>query len=276
MSLRADPPRARDGAEERTDSLRRDMRIGLIGSGNMARALARGWGEPVLCTDAVPGRADALAAELGGEALASNVELAQRSDVVILCHKPAQLAEVAAEIAGDARAVVSILGGVPHAALAAAYPGVATFRFLPSTPVEVRRGVSVYAPADAADPELEAAIVGLFERVGIVVRVPEEQIDVAMAVMSCAPAFISLVVEAEVDAAVRQGLPADVASRLATASVAGTAALLEAKNFDTLAVRRTVTSPGGSTARGLAALEAGGLRAAFDSAVEAVVHGGRR
>lgn len=252
------------------------MRIGLIGSGNMARALALGWGEPVLCTDALPGRAHALATGLGGEAVETNAALAERADVVLLCHKPAQLADVAAEIAGHARAVVSILGGVGHAELAAAYPGVPVFRLLPSTPVEVRKGVTVYAPGPAPDAELESAIVALFERVGVVVRVPEPQIDAAMAIMSCAPAFISLVIEAEVDAALRQGLPAEIGARLATAAVAGTAALLEAKGHDTLAVRRTVTSPGGSTARGLAALEAGGVRAAFDAAVEAVVHGGPR
>ena len=85
------------------------MQVGFIGSGNMARALARGWGEPVLCTDAGSGRAAALAEELGGEALASNRELAERADVVILAHKPAQLAEVAWEAAGGAKAVVSLL-----------------------------------------------------------------------------------------------------------------------------------------------------------------------
>ena len=81
--------------------------IGLVGSGNMATALARGWGEPVLCTDALPERAEALAAETGGEALAGNGELADRADVVILAHKPAQLDEVAEQVGGRARAVAS-------------------------------------------------------------------------------------------------------------------------------------------------------------------------
>src|SRR3954471_19009445 len=98
------------------------MKIGLIGSGNMARALARGWGEPVLCTDGGSGRAAALAAEVGGEALTSNGELAERADVVILCHKPYQLEAVADQVAGRAQAVVSVLGAVPVAALRAAYP----------------------------------------------------------------------------------------------------------------------------------------------------------
>src|SRR3954468_1924047 len=86
------------------------MQVGLIGSGNMASALARGWGDPVLCADPLPGRAQALADELSGTALDSNLAVAEQADLVILAHKPAQLAEVAAQIAGTAKRVVSILG----------------------------------------------------------------------------------------------------------------------------------------------------------------------
>src|SRR5215210_2993141 len=98
------------------------MQVGFIGSGNMAAALARGWGEPVLCSDSGSGRARALAADLGGEAL-SNRDVADRADVVILAHKPAQLAGVAEEIAGSVKAVVSILAGRSQADVRAAYPG---------------------------------------------------------------------------------------------------------------------------------------------------------
>ncbi len=124
------------------------MQIGLIGSGNMARAMARGWGEPVLCTDVLPERAAALAAEVGGEAVASNVELARRADVVVLCHKPAQLRRSPPRSA-DAKAVASILGGVPLDALRAAYGDVPVHRFLPSTPVEVRQGRRAACPREA-------------------------------------------------------------------------------------------------------------------------------
>src|SRR5438270_28705 len=72
-----------------------NMQVGLIGAGNMARAMARGWGDPVLCSDSGSGRARALAQELGGEALDSNAAVAQRADLVVLCHKPAQLEPVA-------------------------------------------------------------------------------------------------------------------------------------------------------------------------------------
>src|SRR3954451_22159400 len=98
------------------------MKVGLIGSGNMARGMARGWGRPVLCTDVLTARAQALVDELGGKVLGSNAELAQQADVVVLCHKPAGLAAVAAEVAPHAKAVASILGGVPLADLKGAYP----------------------------------------------------------------------------------------------------------------------------------------------------------
>ena len=83
-------------------------------------------------------------------------------------------------------------------------------------------------------------------------------VDVAMGLMSNAPAYYALVVEAQVDAGVRHGLTADQASRLVVQTMAGTAELLRRRGYDTLAARRAVTSPGGSTARGLDALERGG------------------
>ena len=86
------------------------MQLGLIGAGSMARGLALGWGRPVLCTDVVAERAQALADEVGGEALRTGAEVAQRADVVVLCHKPYQLQAVAAELAPQARAVISPRG----------------------------------------------------------------------------------------------------------------------------------------------------------------------
>src|SRR5262249_42681868 len=100
------------------------MRVGLIGAGNMASALARRWGDPLLCTDALPGKAEALVAELGGEALDSNAALAAAADAIFLCHKPDQLGAVAAQMEGNegGKVVASILAGVPLDALRSAYP----------------------------------------------------------------------------------------------------------------------------------------------------------
>jgi pyrroline-5-carboxylate reductase len=251
------------------------MQIGLIGSGNMARAMARGWGRPVLCTDVLADRARALAQETGGEALSSSAELAGRVDLVVLCHKPAQLAQVAEEVAPNARAVASILGATPLAALREAYPGRPVYRFLPSTPVEVRQGAVVQAADEPQDGALDEQVRALFAELGLLVRLDEALVDVAMGLMSCAPAYMALVAEAQVDAGTRHGVPPAQAAELVVQTLAGTAELLRRRGYDTLAVRREVTSPGGSTARGLDALERGGLRAAFSDALDAVLLRGR-
>ena len=119
------------------------MQVGFIGAGNMASALARGWGEPVLASDSGSGRAQALVDELGGEAV-GNAEVFARADIVILAHKPAQLASVAAPISTDTL-IVSILSGVTVADVEAVYPGSAVIRVEPNTPVEVRQGVLAFA-----------------------------------------------------------------------------------------------------------------------------------
>jgi pyrroline-5-carboxylate reductase len=249
------------------------MQVGLIGAGNMARALARGWGDAVLCSDGGSGRARALADELGGEALGSNVEVADRADLVVLCHKPAQFLSVARELRGHAKAVASVLGSVQTQALRQEY-GVPVFRFMPNTPVEVRHGVVCYSPEQEVDRALEAQVLELFGRLGTVVRVPESLINAASAVMGVGPAYQALLAEAQVDAAVRHGLKPGLAGRLVAETMAGTAALLHKREYDTLAVRREVTSPGGTTARGLAALERAGVRPAFQDAFDAVVGAG--
>jgi pyrroline-5-carboxylate reductase len=246
------------------------MRVGLIGAGNMARALARGWGDPVLVSDGGSGRARALADELGGEA-ASNREVAAKGDLIVLAHKPYQLKAVAADIAGEAKAVVSLLGGVTLAVLEQVYPGTPLLRLIPNTPVEVRRGVSCYSVSDGFPDPLERDVVALFERLGWVVRLEERLLAAATALMGVGPAYFALLAEADVDAGVRLGLAAPLASRLVAETMAGTAELLRARDYDTLTVRREVTSPGGATARGLAALERAGVRSAFHEAADAVI-----
>jgi len=251
------------------------MRLGLIGAGNMASALARGLGEPAVVADVDRARAEALAGEIGGEVADSNAAAAAQ-DVVILCHKPAQLADVAREIRDEAAVVVSILGGVPVAAVEEAYPDRPVYRFMPSIPVEVRQGVVCYAPGARAAEGPERDVLDLFGRLGTLVQIPESLMDAATAVMSCGPAFLALVTEALVDAGVTHGLPQELAARMAVDTMAGTAAVLRERDLDTRELRRRVTSPGGMTARGLAALERGGVRTAFEDAVTAVVEGGSR
>jgi pyrroline-5-carboxylate reductase len=250
------------------------MKIGLIGAGNMARAMARGWGDPVFASDTGSGRAQALVDELGGRAFTSNVELAQSVDAVVLCHKPYHLEPVSQELAGHVKVVVSVLGATSTAQLQAAYPGTPVFALMPNTPVEVRQGVLVFAepgPEQTRDQGIEQQVLELFARLGTVVTVPERLLNAATAVTGVGPAYQALLVEAQVDAAVRHGLHATLAAELVTATMSGSAALLESRGYDTLAVRHEVTSPGGSTARGLDALERAGVRTAFQDAIDAVV-----
>jgi pyrroline-5-carboxylate reductase len=246
------------------------MRVGLIGAGNMARAMARGWGDPVLASDSGSGRAETLAQELGGRA-AANAEVARDSDLVVLCHKPYQLAAVAAELVGEVTVVASVLGGIAVSELQEAYPSVPVFRIEPNTPVEVRRGILCYSPAADVDQDLERDVIALFARLGTIVTVPEALLGAATSISAVGPAYMALVAEAQIDAAVRHGLKPALAGLLAAETMAGTAALLQERDYDTLTVRREVTSPRGSTARGLDALERGGLRSAFSAAMDRVL-----
>ena len=219
--------------------------------------------------------------------MASNREVAENADLLVLAHKPAQLRDVAAELGDRARgrAVASILAATPLADLRAAYPDSSVYRFLPSLPVEVRRGAIVQArgsgggPAggdgagggDGSPTELDEAVTALFGELGMLVVLDESLVDVAMGLMSCAPAYVALVAEAQIDAGVRRGIPAAQGAPLVVETLAGTAELLRSRAYDTVAVRREVTSPGGVTARGLDALERGGVRAAFSDALDAVL-----
>jgi pyrroline-5-carboxylate reductase len=248
------------------------MQVGFIGSGNMASALARGWGDPVLATDNGSGRARALTGELGGEAVASNRELAERADVVILAHKPYQLEDVARDVGDAAKVVITLLAGTTQAEVRALYPSAQVFRVEPNTAAELRQGVIVVAEPDAAhDEALYADLLARFDRLGTVVELPERLIGAAGACSGVGPALWALLAEGWIDAGIRHGLQPQIATTLVTETMAGTAALLRERDGDTLAVRRGVTSPGGTTARGLDALEQHGARAALSAAVDAVM-----
>jgi pyrroline-5-carboxylate reductase len=246
------------------------MQLGFIGAGNMASALARGIGEPVLVSDVDPSRAEALASAVGGVALGSNSEVAQRADAVVLCHKPGQLEEVALEIRDSARVIVSILGATPLAALELAYPDRPVYRFMPNIPAEVRQGAFAFCPGARAAEGPQDELRELFGRAGTVVEMPESLMDTATALIGCGPGWYALVVEAMIDAGVRYGLTADTAATLAVHTMRGAAEVIAQSGNDPVALRRRVSSPGGSTARGIEALEIGGVRAAIHDAVKSV------
>jgi pyrroline-5-carboxylate reductase len=252
------------------------MKLGLIGAGNMASALARGIGEPVLVYDVDEAKASALAQELGGEAVVSNAELAERADVLVLCHKPKQLDEVASEVEGRASVVVSILAATSTEKISAAYPGASIYRFIPNIPAEVRRAVLCYVPGPGAGDGPEDEILELMGRTGTVIRLDDEPlIEPAMALMACGPGFMALVAESFAEAGAAHGLdPAD-AMRMVVETMGGTADYLAQHGYDGPALRTRVATPGGTTERGLIALEEHGLRDVTRAAVDAVVEATR-
>lgn len=258
------------------------MIVGLIGAGNMAGALARGWAaaeagpDEIVFSDADTDRARRLAEEVGGRQAGSNRELAERADLIVLAMKPAALAPVAEDVrvpvAERSLPVVSILGATGIAALEAALgEGTPILRFMPNVAAEVRQGTFCYVSSAALDERTERDLLDLFGLLGELVPVEEHLMDAATAISGAGPAFMAIVVEALTDAGVAQGLTAAQASRLAISTMAGSAALLARRHGDAASLKRQVTSPGGVTAAGLAALERNGLRAAFADAVEAVV-----
>lgn len=239
------------------------MVIGFIGSGGMAAAIARGWagdGDSMLFSDAGSGRARELAEELGGE-VASNEEISARADLVVVAVKPAKLDDVAPQLSA-AKEVVSILAAVPLARLQEALPGATqVLRVMPNVGVEVRKGVLCIA--GEANAETRAKL----ELLGHVVELPDADFDEATAIMSCAPAYLALAVEALADAGAAAGLDAELARELVVETTGGTAELLRIRH--PADVRKAVTSPGGSTEAGLEALDREGARRAFEAAVEA-------
>jgi pyrroline-5-carboxylate reductase len=247
------------------------VKLGFIGAGNMASALARGWNEPALVADVDAAKAETLAREIGGEVAADNAQLASGADVVVLCHKPAQLAEVAESTGGAAKAVISILAAVSVAELEEAYPGVPIYRFMPNLAAEVQTGLFCYVAGSRAADGPEEAVLELFGRLGTVVPLEEDLMLAATAIMSCAPAWMALVAEALIDAGESYGFDQADAERLVAGALAGTAALISEGGLSTADVQRRVASPGGLTQKGLDVLEERGVRAAVADAVDVVM-----
>ncbi len=239
------------------------MIVGFIGSGSMAAAVARGWAgelEGMLFSDSGSGRAEALAEELGGE-VASNAEIAARTDLVVLAVKPNKLEEVAPQL-GEAKEVVSVLAVTTLEQLRSALPGAEhVLRVMPNVGVEVRQGV--LCVAGTASEGVRAKL----DLLGHVVEIAEGDFDGATAVMGCAPAYLALAVEAIADAGAADGIDPDLARELVVETAAGTAELL--RRHHPADLRKAVASPGGSTEAGLEALEREGARRAFEAAVEA-------
>ncbi len=254
-------------------------RIGFLGAGRMATALARGWlsaglVRPDACraSDPLPRARQSFTAETGLPAGADNRAVAAASDVVVLAVKPQSMAALLAEVRGEVRRqlVVSIAAGVTLRQLADALGSDCRLvRVMPNTPCLVGASASGYTPGERATPEDIALVDRLLNAVGRAFRVPESLLDAVTGLSGSGPAFVYLMIEALSDGGVRVGLPRDVATALAAQTVLGSAKMVLETGSHPGVLKDAVASPGGTTIAGLHALERGGVRGALMDAVEA-------
>lgn len=246
------------------------MIFGFAGAGNMARAIALGWArgdggpENMLFTDSGSGRADALAAEVGGGTRPTIPDLVADSDAIVLAVKPAALDAVATDLRG-AGIVVSVLGATSVERLRRALPRATLLRTMPNVAVELRRGVICHASVPDDDREVLAPSIEALSLLGRMVELPEDQLDAATAVMGCMPAYIARVAGAVIDSGERAGLERNLSTSLAADAIVGAGALLA--SHDATELERSIASPGGSTEAGLDELSARNVAEAFEAAV---------
>jgi len=255
-------------------------RIGFLGAGKMATALARGWltaglasADRLLASDPVPQARQAFHSETGLPATADNREVVAGSDLLVLAVKPQTMACLLAEVRPLVTArhlVVSIAAGITLRQLAEGLgPDRRLIRVMPNTPCLVGASAAGYSPGEAATPDDVALVDRLLNTVGRAFRLSEPLLDAVTGLSGSGPAFVAVVIEALADGGVRMGLPRDVAAALAAQTVFGSAKLLLETGMHPAALKDMVSSPGGTTIAGLHALERGGLRAALIDAVEA-------
>ncbi|MCH7599586.1 MAG: pyrroline-5-carboxylate reductase [Myxococcales bacterium] len=256
-------------------------RIGFIGCGAMAQALAGGLvaaGVPAADlrgADLSPEQRKQFEERLGIDTTANNDELVAGSDVIVICVKPNVVTVVLSALDGvaelDQKLWISIAAGIGLRTYDEHLPdSTRVIRCMPNTPALVGEAASALCPnAHASDDDLAIAE-ALFSAVGTTwtTRV-EEQLDAVTGLSGSGPAYVFLILEALVDAGVRQGLPREAASQLAFQTVLGAAKLAIESGETPGALKDRVSSPGGTTLAGLEKLEAAGIRAAIDAAVAA-------
>ncbi len=254
------------------------LKIGFLGAGKMATALAQGFINAKLVTakqlfaaDPFDAARKHFAAATGAKTATANLEVAKAANVLILATKPDQVVGALAEISSaftKNHLVISIAAGVTLAKLEAALPaGARVVRVMPNTPALVGAGASAFAMgknATAADGELAKK---LLSAVGLAMPVKESLLDAVTGLSGSGPAYVYQFIEALSDGGVAAGLPRDVATRLAAQTVLGGAKMVLDTGIHPGALKDQVTSPGGTTIEGLHELEKGKLRATVMSAV---------
>ncbi len=256
------------------------LKIGFLGAGRMATALARGFvhaklvtADDIIASDPVEPARHAFASEVGAKITAFNPDVLKFATVVVLAVKPGQVAELLAEVRRsftENHLLISIAAGVPIAKLEAGLGGDArVIRVMPNTPALVGASASAYALGRSAGAEDGQLALKLFSAVGVAYPVKESLLDAVTGLSGSGPAYAFTIIEALSDGGVAAGLPRDIATKLAAQTLLGSAKMVLETGQHPGALRDAVTSPGGTTIEGLHELERGGVRAALISAVRA-------
>ncbi len=262
-------------------------KVGFIGCGAMARALAGGLVEAgiapdqILASDPISGARSGFEEAIGSKPVEHNELVVANSDVVVLAVKPGMVDSILRELDPKLSAQplwISIAAGVPLAKLLEALPSKArVVRTMPNTPALVGAAATAYYPGpgvEAADLKIVEAIL---QAAGWCWRAPDEGLlDAVTGLSGSGPAYVFLILEALADAGVRQGLPRDAAQQLATRTVLGAAKLALETGTHPGVLKDQVSSPGGTTIAGLEQLEAHGVRAALYAAVGAATERSRQ
>ncbi len=256
----------------------------ISGLGAMGGALARGLTKAALLSpghllgyDPLVERAQALQNETGLVPVQGNRAGAEKADLILLAVKPNLVTQVLGEMGpalSQPKVVVSVAAGVPLSVIQAQVPPqTSVLRVMPNTPALVGAGAFALSAGGSVAPETVQLVKGILGTMGLVVEVAEDQMDAVTGLSGSGPAFAAVFIEALADGGVRAGLPRGVALNLSAQTVLGAAKMVLEGQYHPAALKDMVTSPGGTTAAGLEALENGGLRAA---AFQAVVAAARR
>ena len=255
------------------------QKVGFVGAGNMGEALIKGLlaanlvpAEAIYATDVRLERLKELDRQYGIQIAAGNTELVRHADVVILAVKPQIMEAVLKEVTHAVtrrKLLISIAAGVSTATIHAALGKDARLiRVMPNTPALVLEGVTAIAKAEGLEPG-DLDIAGeIFSAVGRVVVLGEGLMDAVTGLSGSGPAYVAVVIESLADGGVRMGLDRLTAMTLATQTVLGAAKLLLETGMHPGALKDMVSSPGGTSIAGIAALEEGGIRTTFIKAVE--------
>jgi pyrroline-5-carboxylate reductase len=255
-------------------------RVGFLGAGQMASALARGWTSAGLVTpdqglasDPSPEARARFIDRTGWKAVPSNRDVVVDSDLLVLAIKPQAMSAVIRDVQSLIKPhhlIVSIAAGVTMDRLVEELgKGRRVIRVMPNTPCLIGACAAGYTPGPQATAEDIDLVDRLFNAVGKAYRLPEHLLDAVTGLSGSGPAFVYLMIEALSDGGVRMGLPRDVATGLAAQTVLGAAQMALETGLHCGQLKDMVTSPGGTTIAGLHMLEKGGVRAALMDAVQA-------